>query len=52
MEPVTILKIALASLDWAISRADAAGEDIPQAHIDNRTELRRELARQSQNESS
>lgn len=44
--------IALALIDWGIARAEAAGEEIPQDILDSRTAVRREIARQAQDEAT
>ena len=51
MNPL-LIEAALAGIEWAISRAEASGEEIPQDHLNTRTELRRELARQADEEAT
>jgi len=52
MDLLAIINAALTIFDWAETRAIAAGETIPQEVLDQRTELRRELARQAADEAS
>ena len=48
----TIITGVLAIVDYLIARAQAAGEDIPDELLEQRTALRRALAEQAQGEAS